>query len=157
MKSSLLKKLGVGVTLTAFCGTSILMAMASNSIITSSGTVSTEVLAPGVTYQQEKGATTSRGNQNIFTVTYDYNDPNYDLVIGGAVGSRATVSSMAKTLNAQEGYTVLAGVNGDHFSYGTGIPMGFCMDNGEILESPVTDKDADGYMFPFLGHYPGRR
>ena len=29
--------------------------------------------------------------------------------------------------------------------------MGFCMDNGEILESPVTDKDADGYMFYSLG------
>ena len=122
MKSSLLKKLGVGLTVTVFCGTSALMAMVNNSIITGSGTVKTETLSEGVIYRQELGAKTGAYSQNIYTVTYDYTDPKYDLVMGGKVGERDTVSEMAKMLNAQEGYTVLAGVNGDHFSFRQAFP-----------------------------------
>ena len=144
MKSSMLKKLGIGLTVTAFCGTSVLMAMASTSVITEPGTITEETLSDGVTYRQEMGAKNDNGSQNIFTVTYDYTDPNYDLAIGGNIGDRNTVTEMAQMLGEVEGYTVLAGVNGDHFSFQTGIPMGFCMDDGEILESPTDSKDAAG-------------
>ncbi len=151
MKSSMLKKLGIGLTVTAFCGTSVLMAMASTSVITEPGAITEETLSDGVTYRQEMGAKNDNGSQNIFTVTYDYTDPNYDLAIGGNIGDRNTVTEMAQMLNEVEGYTVVAGVNGDHFSYTTGVPMGFSMDDGEILESPTTDKNADGYMFYSFG------
>ncbi len=51
-------------------------------------------------------------------------------------------------LGEVEGYTVLAGVNGDHFSFfQTGNPYGFCMDDGEILESPTDSKDAAAICF----------
>lgn len=53
MKSSMLKKLGIGLTVTAFCGTSVLMAMASTSVITEPGTITEETLSDGVTYRQK--------------------------------------------------------------------------------------------------------
>ena len=99
MKSSMLKKLGIGLTVTAFCGTSVLMAMASTSVITEPGTITEETLSDGVTYRQEMGAKNDNGSQNIFTVTYDYTDPNYDLAIGGNIGDRNTVTEMAQMLN----------------------------------------------------------
>ena len=151
MKSGVVKKLSVGAVAAVFCGTSALMAMAGGNIMTGEGTVTTETLSEGVTYRQEMGAQSTKGKQNIYTVTYDYTNPNYDLAIGGKIGDRNTVTEMAQMLGEVEGYTVLAGVNGDHFSFQTGIPMGFCMDDGEILESPTDSKDAAGYMFYSFG------
>lgn len=151
MKNSLVKKLGIGVAVAALCGSSVLMAMAGGSVITTGGTVTTKNLTPEVVLRTEKGAKSSSGNQNLYTITYDYSDPNYDLVLGNKVYGLSKVTNMAKNLNAQDNYTVVAGVNGDHFSYSTGIPMGFSMDDGRIVESPVADKNADGYMFNAIG------
>ncbi len=60
-------------------------------------------------------------------------------------------------LNEVEGYTVVAGVNGDHFSYTTGVAMGFSMDDGEILESPTTDKKCRRDICSIPSVLPGRR
>ena len=59
-------------------------------------------MSDGVTYRQEM-VPKMIGSQNIFTVTYDYTDPNYDLAIGGILGDRNTVTEMAQMLNEVEG------------------------------------------------------
>lgn len=153
MKNSLLKKLGVGLMVAAFCGSGVLMAMAGGSVITTAGTVTTKNLTAdgAVVLRTEKGAKSSSGNQNLYTITYDYSDPNYDLALGGKVYGSSTVTNMAKALNAVDGYTAIGGVNGDHFSFQYGIPMGFSMDDGRIVESPASDKNAGGYMFHAIG------
>ncbi len=64
MKSSMLKKAGNGLTpLPLFCGTSVLMAMASTSVITEPGTITEETLSDGVTYRQEMGAKNDNGSK----------------------------------------------------------------------------------------------
>ncbi len=151
MKRKWSQKLLAVTAALVFCVSGALLVLADSDILQSPGNVSERQLAPGVSYTEKIGAASSAGKQNIYTVTYDYTDPNYDLVVSGQIGSRATVSEMAKSLAENPHYQVLAGVNGDHFSYGTGIPLGFCMDDGEILESPVTDKEADGYFFHSFG------
>lgn len=98
MKSGVVKKLSVGAVAAVFCGTSALMAMAGGNIMTGEGTVTTETLSEGVTYRQEMGAQSTKGKQNIYTVTYDYTNPNYDLAIGGKIGDRNTVTEMAQML-----------------------------------------------------------
>ena len=152
MKRGLFKKLGVGVAVAAFCGSGVLMAMAGGSVITAGGTVTTEKLADGIVLTTEKGAKSAKGNQNLYTVTYDYDDPNYDLVLGGPLHGKPTLSTMAKTVDAMDNCTVLAGANADFFDMsGTGVPMGMSMENGRIVESPVADRAAEGYQYHALG------
>lgn len=87
----------------------------------------------------------------MYSLSYNLHNPYYDLVLGGNVYGTQTTSSMAAYMNSQAGYDIIGGVNGDHFSFANGIPLGFSMDDGIIVESPVTDTDADGYMFYSLG------
>ncbi|MCI9414505.1 MAG: phosphodiester glycosidase family protein [Clostridiales bacterium] len=149
MKRKLFKRLTIGTAAAVFCLTSV-MAVSAN-YLTASGTVSTTELTADVTYRQQKSASSPRGKQNLYSLTYDAHNPYYDLVLGGNVYGSQTTSSMAASLNAQSNYDVIGGVNGDFFSFANGIPMGFSMDDGAIVESPVTDTGTDGYMFYALG------
>lgn len=63
-------------------------------------------------------------------------------------GSKAdTIGNMA----AADGAEAVAVLNGDHFSFQTGIPMGMSASQGRLLTSPIEAYDADGYFFHALG------
>lgn len=131
--------------------------MISFSIITSAATVTglstvkNNKIADGVTFTHQTG-TASAGAQNIYTVQFNNNDSRYGLVIGGNVYGRQTVAEMGASLIKSGKYkNVLAGVNGDHFSFKYGIPMGFSVSNGEILTSTIESYNADEYYFHTLG------
>lgn len=149
MKKQLLKRLSVGMTAALFSLCSVMTVSAG--YLTASGTVTTTNLTDDVVYRQQKGASSSRGKQNLYSLSYDIHNPFYDLVIGGNVYGSQSTTSMAAALNAQPEYDIIGGVNGDFYSFANGIPMGFSMDDGAIVESPVNDTDADGYMFYALG------
>jgi exopolysaccharide biosynthesis protein len=53
---------------------------------------------------------------------------------GSVLTSCNTVSSMAKTLE-QQGYRVVAGMNGDFYNTSTGLPIGLVITDGEIKSS----------------------
>lgn len=53
---------------------------------------------------------------------------------GSALTSRSTVGSIAKELEAQ-GYRVVAGMNGDFYDVGTGLPIGLVVADGEVKSS----------------------
>ena len=53
---------------------------------------------------------------------------------GGSITSRSTVSSQARNLEAQ-GYRVVAGINGDFYNTGNGVPIGLVITDGVVRSS----------------------
>ena len=68
--------------------------------------------------------------ENLITYT-----PNEDVTpivtYGSVLTSRNTVSSAAKTLESQ-GYRVVAGINGDFYNVGNGLPIGIVITEGQL-------------------------
>lgn len=123
----------------------------SAAIVQNLSVVKSSPIADGVTFTHQKG-TASAGVQNIYSIRFNGKDSRYGLVLGGNVHGRQTVPEMGAALSKSGAFKkVLAGVNGDHFSFQTGIPMGMSISNGEILTSPVEPYDADEYFFQALG------
>ena len=68
-------------------------------------------------------------------ITYTPNESVTPIVTyGGVLTACNTISSMAKTLEGQ-GYRVVAGLNGDFYNVGTGLPIGLVMSNGQLRSS----------------------
>ncbi len=62
---------------------------------------------------------------------------------GSATTSLSTVPAMAKELEAR-GYRVVAGINGDYYDVGNGVPLGTVMTNG-VLQSALSVNYAIGF------------
>lgn len=68
-------------------------------------------------------------------VTYTPNDDVTPIVTFGSVlTERNTVPAAAKALEAQ-GWRVVAGINGDFYNTGTGLPIGLAVSEGRLLSS----------------------
>lgn len=77
-------------------------------------------------------------------------DPKkYELMIGGSVNASEMVRDMTPITDRD--VQTVAAVNGDHFSFQTGIPLGMSISDGEIVTSPVPAYNADEYYFHALG------
>lgn len=68
-------------------------------------------------------------------VTYVPNGAVTPMVtFGDVLTDRGTVSSMARRLESQ-GYRVVAGINGDFYNVGTGLPIGMVVTEGQLRSS----------------------
>ena len=68
-------------------------------------------------------------------VTYTPNDAVTPIVTYGSVlTDRSTVASQAAKLESQ-GYRVVAGINGDFYNVGTGLPIGIVITEGQLRSS----------------------
>jgi uncharacterized protein YigE (DUF2233 family) len=68
-------------------------------------------------------------------ITYAPNEDVTPVVTyGDALTDRSTISAMAKTLESQ-GYRVVAGINGDFYNVGTGLPIGLVVSEGQLRSS----------------------
>ena len=68
-------------------------------------------------------------------ITYTPSESVTPVVTYGSVLTACnTISSAAKTLESQ-GYRVVAGMNGDFYNFGTGLPIGLVMTEGQIRSS----------------------
>lgn len=80
--------------------------------------------------------------ENLITYT-----PNRDVTpivtYGDVLTDRSKVSDMAKTLEAQ-GYRVVAGINGDFYNVGNGLPIGIVVTEGQLRSG-----DAGYYAIGF--------
>lgn len=80
--------------------------------------------------------------ENLITYT-----PNKDVTpivtFGGALTQRSTVTAAARELEKQ-GYRVVAGINGDFYNVGTGLPIGIVVTEGQLRSS-----DAGYYAIGF--------
>ena len=80
--------------------------------------------------------------ENFITYT-----PNRDVTpivtFGGVLTQRTTVTAAARELEA-EGYRVVAGINGDFYNVGTGLPIGIVVTDGLLRSS-----DAGYYAVGF--------
>ncbi len=74
----------------------------------------------------------------------------YAFEIGGEVSKKSLVTD-ARPLTPDDGEQVVAAVNGDHFSFATGIPMGMSISDGRLITSPVEAYNADDYYFHAMG------
>lgn len=85
--------------------------------------------------------------QVMYTIEADPDD--YELMVGGSVADRSLVQDA--TVLAEREADVVAGLNGDHFSFRTGIPLGMSISDGIIVTSPIPAYNADDYYFHALG------
>ena len=80
--------------------------------------------------------------ENLITYT-----PNRDVTpivtFGGVLTDKSRVSAMAKELESQD-YRVVAGINGDFYNTGTGLPIGIVVTEGQLRSS-----DAGYYAVGF--------
>lgn len=86
--------------------------------------------------------------QHLMTVTADADA--LTPAIGGDAYGRLLVNETYPVGDVADA-PVAAAVNGDHFSFKTGIPLGMSISGGEIITSPVPAYDADEYYFHALG------
>ena len=87
------------------------------------------------TYHKQLGGNSSNGIQRAYFVKAD--TQNTDLkpyVFEGEVTGNYTMSTMVNTLENQ-GYNVVAGINGDVYDTATGTPKGLVIHDGKILTS----------------------
>ena len=78
-------------------------------------------------------------------ITYAPNDDVTPVVTyGDTLTACSTLSAAAKRLE-NEGYRVVAGINGDFFNFGTGLPIGLVVTDGQLRSS-----DGGYYAIGFL-------
>ena len=78
-------------------------------------------------------------------ITYAPNDDVTPIVTyGDTLTACSTLSTAAKRLE-NEGYRVVAGINGDFFNFGTGLPIGLVVTDGQLRSS-----DGGYYAIGFL-------
>jgi len=123
----------------------------------------TTLLAPGITYQKQVRLTT-HGPVVVNVITAPKPGGLYRLLPllshDGLVG-RGLVTAAEKTLSAS---TTAAGVNGDFFTPGTGIPNGILLRSGLLDSPPVEDRSSIGIagdgtlrveLVSFFGYWQG--
>lgn len=86
--------------------------------------------------------------QKLYTVTADGGD--WMFAIGGKVNGRSLVQD-TQPIGIDAEAEIAAAINGDHFSFATGVPLGMSVSGGRIVTSPVEPYDADEYFFHALG------
>ena len=104
-----------------------------------------------VLLNEETGLTTnvfwSSAYSDLRTENYITYEPNRDVTpivtYGDVLTDRRTVTSMAKELEEQD-YRVVAGINGDFYNVGTGLPIGLVITDG-ILRSSDGGYHAIGF------------
>ncbi len=107
----------------------------------------TRFIADDVQFMTKEGTAQGERPQQVCVITAD--PDKSELVIGGPVLNKSLVHEMKPT--TRDSAEVIAAVNGDHFSFQTGIPMGMSISDGEIVTSPVPAYNADDYYFHALG------
>ena len=86
------------------------------------------------------------GKQTEYYVEYTPNSMAYPIVENGlTVWGTRTITEAAKYIE-NRGYRPLIGINGDFFSFQTGIPMGISISRGEILTKTDDTLDAVGFL-----------
>ena len=114
-------------------------------LLSAAGTAAaSEALGEDLTAQDTAIHHSTTLSQNVFwsttysdlrtenVVTYQPNASVTPIVTyGSTLTSCNTLSSMASTLQDQ-GYRVVAGINGDFFNFSTGLPIGLVVSNGEL-------------------------
>lgn len=89
----------------------------------------------GVTYNEQIGVNHTNGLEHSYFVQADVSSGDVKpIVFNGEVRSVATVGDMVKYAE-QQGYKVLAAINGDIYDTSTGTPKGLVIHNGNIVTS----------------------
>ena len=111
--------------------------------ITSSGEVT---VAPETLYRTLT-VSSPIGPQKIHSIEFNPKNEFVEMragMSGGKVNGTQTVVGMAADFNKKNQGQVVAGINGDYFNFGQGVPFGIFMDEGEILSTPPQYSTAFG-------------
>jgi len=114
---------------------------------------SSKEIFEGVNYGEIIGENGTAGIEHAHVIQVDsLNNGIQPMIFTGEVRSTYTLSNMIKYAEEQ-GYKVLAGINGDIFDTATGVPKGLTISQGNIITSGyapdrslVFDQDGKGEM-----------
>lgn len=102
-------------------------------------------LTGDVTYDEQIAVSESQAVEHTYvTEVKNINGGVAPYVFVGDVTGRCTLS-YAKGLIQQEGYTVIAGVNGDFYDTATGVPIGMSLHDGKIKTSGANYSNTLGF------------
>ncbi len=101
-------------------------------------------LSQNAFYEEQIAINKSQAVQHIYTVDTTINDSVMPYVFVGDVARKSSLSYM-KGLLAEEGYTVIAGINGDFFDTSTSVPLGMSMHEGKMKNSGLNNSNALGF------------
>ena len=88
----------------------------------------------GATYREQIAIHSSNGNEKAYFVEADISDKIEAIVLNGEVRSCYTLGSFVKSAE-QQGYKVLAAINGDLYDTSSGTPKGLVIHDGKIITS----------------------
>ena len=88
----------------------------------------------GATYREQIAVHNSNGNEKAYFVEADMSDKIEAIVLNGEVRKSYTLDSFVKSAE-QQGYKVLAAINGDLYDTSTGTPKGLVIHDGKIVTS----------------------
>lgn len=135
-------------------GVILASALFATGVTTASAAPVTEILktetvtvAQGVELETVTALVDDR-SESIYVLTAPAD--TYAFELGGTVSGRSLVTDAAPCTPDEEEQTVAA-LNGDHFSFATGIPLGMAISDGRMLASPIEPYNADEYYFHALG------
>ncbi len=97
-----------------------------------------QYVAPGTMYR-EISADTSAGPQKIHAIEFDPKSENVELRVGkshGNVYGVQTVLGITNEMDKEFPGQVVAGINGDFFDLGVGVPFGVFLEDGKVLSTP---------------------
>ncbi len=124
----------LGVSLAMFCGT----LMSGFTYYDGMGNVYYDAvmnIGPSTIYGEQIGTHPSNGTEHVYTATANFTAGVVKpYVFEGEVTGKYTLDGMV-TWAEQEGYKVLAGINGDLFDTGSGAPRGISIHDGKIKSS----------------------
>lgn len=87
----------------------------------------------------------SVGKQNEFYIEYTPNEEAVPVVVNGASIWGTRTIKQAEQYMEDRGLRPLAGINGDYYSFKTGISMGYAIIDGEIVTKEYGGQDAVGF------------
>lgn len=102
-------------------------------------------IADGVMLNYFNSTSPTTGIQKGRTITFNPKEADVNVLMsyGNSVYSRKTLTSMVKAA-ADDGYTVIGGVNGDFFQVDSGVPVGLTIQNGKLIGANGQSWHAEG-------------
>ncbi len=141
MKRLNTKKITTGILSLVLVATSSFPAFAATGL----GNVVYEeasYIAPDVTYKKQIAFQNNGNRQSAFTIEFNtLTGKLAPYVFTGNVTSKYTLSNKINTLKNQ-GYNVIAGINGDFYNVSTGVPLGLTIHDGKIKTSGVNSSNV---------------
>lgn len=102
-------------------------------------------VAPALVYDQQVSIHPVRGVERSYLIEANLTEQTKPYVYSGKITDRWKLSSAIRNVT-QEGYTVVAGINGDFYDTKLGTPLGMVIHQGKLKASGLNTTKAVGFL-----------